>query len=1248
MKSPSDISLQPVQLVVIDRNVPDATSILQGLPASAEVLWLESNQDGITQISNALAGYSQVSSLHIISHGDNASLSLGNSSLNADTLTNRYESQLQQWSTTLTEDADILLYGCNIAEDQHGQAFVNRLAELTGADIASSDDLTGGPSTTGDQQLEYTTGQIEIPPLSFANYNYLLTEGHIISGDGSSGGGGSDLLAASGGSGGSGGGDSDTLTGTAGNDLIFGDGHGGGAGGGANTSKGGYAGSGGGGNDQLNGGSGDDILFGDGFNGSYQNGGTGGLGGFINGLGGGAGGNRSDGSNPPTSGMAGYNAVSGGAGGQAGAGTGGTSGENGITAQIDETDTGGTHWTAVKSVIDNNLDSLLLAGTGSGDDILDGGAGNDHLFGMRGNDTYVFDINDAGASDTDVIYGRDRGTNTIALKNNGVALGVHQVIQVMATQADDGGDRILTFSDSSKQVTICLNGEAGTTLTGTDFGLSPPAIADLSGDTLSYTEGDSATLLDQGTALSLTDSDSSNFDGGNLTVTVDSGADHLAGLDTSGSVALAATTASANVSVDGTVIGTLASDLGAGNGLTVNFNGSANATNVTTLLQALTYTNTNTTEPAASTSVSITVNDGDEGTSTAATVNVNITGVNDAPTITATGDSGNAAGAGSAVSVFSAATISAVETENIASVSFTVSGLVDTGHEKLNIDGSVIDLLTDTAGVYTNTTTSSLASYAVAVSGTTATVTFKGVGEADASNTEFQTALNGMTYENTLGAATHGGRVFTLTNVTDVGLDSGDNSNSWTAADINSTITVVDGDTPTATSASKAGTEDTPFTMTTSEIVVAQELNATDALEYITISSISGGTLALTGSPTAGTATDTSTLATAGPLTTGSKVNVSDLTLIEFTPTANATSDGSVVYTVTDAGGDTSAAATLTITLAAVADAPTLTGVTSPITAQEDTATNLITGSPVFADVDTTGDVEATLTASDGNATLTSSDAGGVVVTGSGSNAITLTGTATEINTFLATPSNITYTGASNSSNPDTVTVSVDDKEGGTAASAAAINISITAINDEPVVSATGTGGNATNGAATGLFSSTSINVDTADSGDRITGLTFTVSGIQDNTGELLNFDGSVIPLIHTSSGTTTSNGMAYSVSISAGTATITLTNITGIAEAAIETALNAMTYENQNAGFTEGARVISLTEVTDNGGTSNGGDDTWSGTDVKATVTVVDGTKPLSTSYTRASNEDQVINLSASNPALCRNSNRSGWCTTR
>ncbi|MBF0621207.1 MAG: DUF4347 domain-containing protein [Magnetococcales bacterium] len=50
---------------------------------------------------------------------------------------------MQLWGDALSEDADILFYGCDVAAGDDGTAFVKGLSQLTGADVTASTDTTG-------------------------------------------------------------------------------------------------------------------------------------------------------------------------------------------------------------------------------------------------------------------------------------------------------------------------------------------------------------------------------------------------------------------------------------------------------------------------------------------------------------------------------------------------------------------------------------------------------------------------------------------------------------------------------------------------------------------------------------------------------------------------------------------------------------------------------------------------------------------------------------------------------------------------------------------------------------------------------------------------------------------------------------------------------------------------------------------------------------------------------------------------
>jgi Domain of unknown function (DUF4347)/Domain of unknown function (DUF4082) len=163
-------------IAFVDSRVPNLINLTENLQADIKVI-LDPNQDGFEQISKVLKQYDNLTGIHIISHGNTAELQLGNNIFNSASL-NKNNIGLQQWTSSLTPEADILLYGCNVAAGATGQAFVNTFSNLTGADVAASIDFTGDDSQGGNWLLEYSTGNIETKiPFNDAfinEYNALL------------------------------------------------------------------------------------------------------------------------------------------------------------------------------------------------------------------------------------------------------------------------------------------------------------------------------------------------------------------------------------------------------------------------------------------------------------------------------------------------------------------------------------------------------------------------------------------------------------------------------------------------------------------------------------------------------------------------------------------------------------------------------------------------------------------------------------------------------------------------------------------------------------------------------------------------------------------------------------------------------------------------------------------------------------------------------------------------------------------
>ncbi|MDC0934714.1 DUF4347 domain-containing protein, partial [Pirellulales bacterium] len=156
------------QVVFVDRGIADYETLIGAIDLGRgslsdngiDIVLLDEDENGIAKISDYLRNTGNVGGIHILSHGSAGSLQLGNVRLDGDTLDD-YADELGRWREALADHADILLYGCNVAEGEWGVSFVEDFSAVTGADVAASIDLTGAARLGGDWMLEYATGTIE-------------------------------------------------------------------------------------------------------------------------------------------------------------------------------------------------------------------------------------------------------------------------------------------------------------------------------------------------------------------------------------------------------------------------------------------------------------------------------------------------------------------------------------------------------------------------------------------------------------------------------------------------------------------------------------------------------------------------------------------------------------------------------------------------------------------------------------------------------------------------------------------------------------------------------------------------------------------------------------------------------------------------------------------------------------------------------------------------------------------------------
>jgi uncharacterized protein DUF4347/parallel beta helix pectate lyase-like protein len=164
------------ELIVIDSAVMDAESIIDDLDSNTDVIMIDGDSEliGLEQINAWLKdnGDEPYDSISLISHSNEGYLILDGEVIDSSNVA-EYQAKLAELGSYLSEDGDVMLYGCNLAESVEGQQLVETISEYTGADVAASTNDTTN-ADDGDWTLEYNEGIISAANLNVNGYNYYL------------------------------------------------------------------------------------------------------------------------------------------------------------------------------------------------------------------------------------------------------------------------------------------------------------------------------------------------------------------------------------------------------------------------------------------------------------------------------------------------------------------------------------------------------------------------------------------------------------------------------------------------------------------------------------------------------------------------------------------------------------------------------------------------------------------------------------------------------------------------------------------------------------------------------------------------------------------------------------------------------------------------------------------------------------------------------------------------------------------
>lgn len=220
-------------IVVIDTRVEEWSQLARAWETQAEVVLLDDAHDALAMMAGLLELRAGTTTLHVVSHGAPGLIELGGQRIDAAAL-DAHRAALERIGAALGDGGELLLYGCRVASGPVGEAFVERLAVLTGADVAASTVPIGASASGGRWWLD-VAGRVVSATLPAVPAFHATLE--LISGDEN----GNVLIGTA---------DADEILGLGGNDQLSGED-------GDDSLRGGS------GNDTLEGGAGNDTFYGD-------------------------------------------------------------------------------------------------------------------------------------------------------------------------------------------------------------------------------------------------------------------------------------------------------------------------------------------------------------------------------------------------------------------------------------------------------------------------------------------------------------------------------------------------------------------------------------------------------------------------------------------------------------------------------------------------------------------------------------------------------------------------------------------------------------------------------------------------------------------------------------------------------------------------------------------------------------------------------------------------------------------------
>jgi len=161
------------EIIVVDTSIADYQHIIDAATQKGIEVLCVSGDEGLEGLAKKIQQYEHIDTLHLVSHGSAGQIHVGKDTLSSGTLA-EHESHLSLIKSSLSDEGELLIYGCDVASGEQGQQFVELLSQTLSKDVAASNDLTGSFTQGGNWRLEEASGAIESKAIRFDTYSEVL------------------------------------------------------------------------------------------------------------------------------------------------------------------------------------------------------------------------------------------------------------------------------------------------------------------------------------------------------------------------------------------------------------------------------------------------------------------------------------------------------------------------------------------------------------------------------------------------------------------------------------------------------------------------------------------------------------------------------------------------------------------------------------------------------------------------------------------------------------------------------------------------------------------------------------------------------------------------------------------------------------------------------------------------------------------------------------------------------------------